>query len=379
MTSAAVSFEGRTTRAAVFREIGRPLEIEELQIAEPGPGEVMVKLGAGGACHSDLHVLNGEWAEIRRPIVLGHEGAGTIEAVGAGVEKLAPGDRVLLSWLPSCGHCRYCLTGRPQLCAAAPRTVFENLARDGTTRLRAGDEDVYSMLTVGSMGERTVVPESGAIPLDDSVPFDRAAVVGCAVATGFGAAVKTARVSAGQSAVVIGCGGVGLSVLQGCAAQSADPLIAVDTNPDKLATASRFGATHTIDASTADPVAAVTELTDGGVDFAFEAIGLKATIQQGLAMLAPGGAAVLVGMPPDGVKVEIDPNLMAGFEHRVLGCNYGSCNPAIDFPRILGLYQRGRIDLDSMITRRISLEEVNDAFEEMTAGHGIRSVVVYDE
>ncbi|MGH2938185.1 MAG: Zn-dependent alcohol dehydrogenase [Solirubrobacterales bacterium] len=376
--SAAASFEGRTTRAAVLREIGRPLEIEELEIAEPGPGEVMVKLAAGGACHSDLHVLNGEWAEVRRPIVLGHEGAGRVEAVGPGVEKLTPGDRVLLSWLPSCGRCRYCMSARPQLCAAAPETVFENLARDGTTRLRAGDEGVYSMLTVGSMGEHTVVPESGAIPLEDSVPFDRAAVVGCAVTTGFGAAVKTARIGPGESAAVIGCGGVGLSVLQGCAAQSAEPLIAVDTNPDKLAVASRFGATHTIDASREDPVAAVLSLT-GGVDFAFEAIGLKATIEQALGMLAPGGATVLVGMPPDGVKVEIDPNLMAGFEHRVLGCNYGSCNPAIDFPRILALYRRGRVDLDSMITRRISLEQVNEAFEEMAAGQGIRSVVIHEE
>jgi S-(hydroxymethyl)glutathione dehydrogenase/alcohol dehydrogenase len=375
--SPAASFEGRTTRAAVLREVGRPMEVEELEIAEPGSGEVMVRLGAGGACHSDLHVLNGEWAE-SRPIVLGHEGAGTVEAVGAGVERLAPGDRVALSWLPSCGRCRYCLTGRPQLCAAAPETVFQHRGRDGTTRLRKGDESIFSMLTVGSFGERTVVPESGAIPIDDSVPFDHAAVVGCAVTTGFGAAVKTARVAPGQSAAVIGCGGVGLSVLQGCAAQSAEPLIAIDTNADKLAVATRFGATHTIDASRTDPVAAVLELTDGGVDFAFEAIGLKATIEQGFEMLAPGGAAVLVGMPPDGVTVEVDPNRVAGFEHRILGCNYGSCNPAVDFPRILDLYRRGRVDLESMITRRISLDQVNEAFVEMAAGEGIRSVVVYD-
>lgn len=369
------SFEGRTMRAAVLREIGRPMEIEELEIAEPGPGEVLVRLGAGGACHSDLHVLNGEWAEAR-PIVLGHEGAGMIEALGAGVERLAVGDRVVLSWLPSCGVCRYCVSGRPQLCAAAPETVFQHLARDGTTRLRAGDEPIRSMLTVGSFGEFTVVPASGAIPLDDDVPFDRAAVVGCAVTTGFGAAVKTARVAAGDGVAVIGCGGVGLSILQGCAAQSAEPLIAVDTNPDKLEVATRFGATHTIDASQTDAVAAVQALT-GGVDFAFEAIGLKATIEQAIGMLGPGGAAVLVGMPPQGVKVEIDPNEVAGLEHRVLGCNYGSCNPPIDFPRILGLYRRGRIDLDSMITRRISLDQVNEAFEEMDAGEGIRSVVIY--
>jgi S-(hydroxymethyl)glutathione dehydrogenase/alcohol dehydrogenase len=376
--SAAASFEGRTTRAAVMRQTGRPLAIEELEIAEPGPGEVLVRLGASGVCHSDLHVLKGEWAEIGRPIVLGHEGAGTVEAIGEGVERVARGDRVILSWLPSCGRCRQCLTGHPQLCLAAPETVHQNVMPDGSSRLRSDDERVFSMLTVGSLGEHTVVPESGAIPIGDSVPFDLAAVVGCAVTTGFGAAVNTARISAGASAAVIGCGGVGLSVLQGCRAQSAHPLIAVDTHPAKLAVAAELGATDVVDASRTDPVEAVLEISGGGVDFAFEAIGLQATIEQAMAMLGAGGATVLVGMPPDGVRAEFDPTLMAGLEQRILGCCYGSCNPPVDFPRILSLYGRGSLDLDSMVTRRMPLEEVNEAFAAMDRGEGVRTVVVYE-
>jgi S-(hydroxymethyl)glutathione dehydrogenase / alcohol dehydrogenase len=376
MTSA-LRFQGRIVRAAVCREVNQPLEIEELEIAEPGPGEVMVRLGASGVCHSDLHVLNGEWSEVR-PIVLGHEGAGTVVALGTGVNQLAIGDPVVLSWLPSCGRCRHCHAGRPQLCLAAPDTVFSHLLPDGTSRLRSGDEQIRSMLTVGSFGEYTVVPERGAIPIDASVPADRAAVVGCAVTTGVGAAVNTARVFPGESVAVIGCGGVGISIIQGCAAQAADPLIAVDTHADKLAAAARLGATHTVDASAREPVAAVRDICPDGVDYAFEAIGLQSTIEHALSMLGNGGATVLVGMPPDGVSVKLDPNRVAGFEHRVLGCNYGSSNPAVDFPRILRLYQSGRLDLDAMITRRIGLEQINDAFAEMARGEGIRTVIIYD-
>jgi S-(hydroxymethyl)glutathione dehydrogenase / alcohol dehydrogenase len=371
-------FEGRMIRAAVLREIGRPLEIEELEIAEPGAGEVMVRLAASGTCHSDLHIINGEWAETRRPIVLGHEGAGVVEAVGAGVERVEVGDRVALSWLPSCGHCRQCIAGRPQLCEVALETVHENLMPDGTSRLRSGDEAVSSMLTVGSLGEYTVVPENGAIRIDDSVPLDVAAVVGCAVATGVGAVLNTARLEAGKSVAVVGCGGVGISVVQGCMAMAAEPLIAIDTSAEKLALARKLGATHTVDASSVDAVEAVREITGGGVDYAFEAIGLRKTIEQAIAMLGTAGSVVLVGMPPDGTTAEIDPMTITSFEQRILGCIYGSCNPPVDFPRILGLHRRGRLDLDSIISRRIPLEQVNEAFTAMAAGEGVRTVVVYE-
>ncbi len=375
----AARFEGRTTRAAVLRKRGGPLEIEELKIAEPGPGEVLVRLGASGVCHSDLHVMKGDWTDVVLPIVLGHEGAGTVEAIGDGVRRVAPGDRVALSWLPNCGHCAQCLAGHPQLCLSAPETVFQNRMFDGTTRLRKDGEQVFSMLTVGSLGEYTVVPEVGAVPIHPAVPFERAAVVGCAVATGFGAAVNTAKVWPGARVAVIGCGGVGVSILQGCAASSADPIIAIDANPAKLAAAREFGATHVIDASSEDVLATVDQITGGlGVDFAFEAIGLRVTLEQALAMLGNGGAVVVVGMPPEDVRVEIDPLTMASFEHRLLGCNYGSCNPAIDFPRILALNDRGHLKLDAMISQRLPLERVDEAFAALMGGDLVRSVVVYD-
>ncbi|HEY5334225.1 MAG TPA: alcohol dehydrogenase catalytic domain-containing protein, partial [Solirubrobacterales bacterium] len=298
-------FQGRTMRAAVMRGINRGLEIEELEIAEPGPGEVLVRLGASGVCRSDLHVWNGDWPEVPVPIVLGHEGAGVVEEVGSRVDRVAPGETAILSWLPSCGACRSCLAGKPYLCLTAPDTVYRHVMPDGTTRLRSGDEAVHSFLTVGSFGEFAVVPESGVVPIEGTVGMDRAALVGCAVATGFGAVANTARVTVGASAAVIGCGGVGLSVIQACRAHVTAPLIAVDRDASKLAAARDFGATHVIDASRSDPISAIAEISGGvGVEFAFEAIGLKATIEQAISVLAPGGMAVLVGMPAEGVMVE---------------------------------------------------------------------------
>jgi S-(hydroxymethyl)glutathione dehydrogenase/alcohol dehydrogenase len=372
-------FEGRVTRAAVLRDAGRPLEIEELEIAEPGDREVLVRMVASGVCHSDYHVVKGEWSDVEMPIVLGHEGAGIVEAVGQGVRRVAPGDAVVLSWTPTCGECRFCRSGRPQLCATAFATAHSNVMFDGTPRLRSKGDDVYSFLAVGSFGEYAVVPEGGAVPIAAGIPLDRAAVVGCAVATGFGAATNTVHVPVGASTVVLGCGGVGLAVIMGCAAQSAGAVIAVDLSDEKLEVARTLGATHVVNAAHRDPVAAVAEITDGlGADFTFEAIGLKATLEQAIAMLAPGGTAVVVGLTPDGVVIEVDPTLFSGFEHRLVGSNYGSCNPAVDFPKLLGLYQRGRLDLDAMISRRLPLDGINDAFADMERGEGARSVIVYD-
>lgn len=364
-------------RAAVLRDAGRPLTVEEVEIAEPAAGEVLVRLAASGVCHSDYHVVVGEW-RTTMPIVLGHEGAGVVAAVGPGVDRLAVGDPVVLAWMPGCGDCAQCAGGRPQLCVRSSQTVDANTMPDGTTRLRQGDEIVYSYLGVGSFGEYAVVAENAAIPVRAGLPLDRAAMIGCAVATGFGAAVKTVEIPVGASVAVLGCGGVGLSTLQGAAARSADPIIALDVHPDKLEVARRFGATHAIDARRCDVGAAVGELTAGlGVDYAFEAIGLKATIEQAVELLAPGGTAVIVGMTPDGVAAEFDPTALASRERRIVGCNYGSCNPRVDFPRLLTLYERGRIDLDAMITRRIALDDVNAALATIADGTGIRSVVVY--
>jgi S-(hydroxymethyl)glutathione dehydrogenase/alcohol dehydrogenase len=376
--AAPARFEGRTMNAAVFYAPGEPLRIEELEVAEPGPGEVLVRLGASGLCHSDYHVIAGEWS-VPTPLVLGHEGAGVVEAVGRGVAEVDVGDHVVLSWCPNCRICEYCVSGRPQLCQLALATTYQSVMFDGTTRLRRGDVPVHAFTAVGSFGEYAVVPESGAIRIPYDVPLDRAALVGCAVATGFGAVVNTARVPVGATAVVIGCGGVGLSIVQGARASAAAPIIAVDVHPGKLELARALGATHTIDALSADPVQAVQELTGGrGVDFAFEAIGLPHTIEQAAAMLAPGGTAVIVGQAAEGVRISLDPFVISDREHRIIGSNYGSCRPAIDFPRLLGLYSAGRLDLDALISRRIRLEEIDEGFDAMRAGEGVRTVIVYD-
>ena len=372
-----MGFDGRTMRAAVMYEVDQPLVVEEIEIAEPGPGEVLVKLAAASICHSDLHALLGEWGA-PLPIVLGHEGAGTVEALGPGVTRHAVGDPVVLSWTPGCERCRFCLSGRPNLCEKLAETVHANVMYDGTTRMRKDCRPIYTYMGTATFGQYTVVPESGAVAIPRDVPTDVAAVVGCAVTTGFGAATKTVRIPPGDSAVVLGVGGVGLSVLQGCAAQSAGVIAAVDVHDDKLALAKKAGATHVINAREIDPVAAIAELTDGrGADFAFEAIGLKATIEQALAMLGSRGTAVLVGMPPEGVTFEADPTLIAAMELSIVGSNYGSANPAVDIPRIIGLAKAGRVDLSSLITARTTLDGINDAFDAMKRGEGIRTVLEF--
>ena len=371
-------FEGRKMRAAVMRVPGEFLVVEEVEIAEPGPGEVLVRMVASGVCHSDLHALKGEW-EMGLPLILGHEGSGVVEAIGEGVKRVAVGDRVVLNWTAGCGSCFYCLIGQPHLCEHLLETTHQNVMFDGTTRLRRDGEPIYSFLGVASFGEYAVVPESGAVAIGDGIALDLASVVGCAVATGFGAASKTVRVPVGASVAIVGLGGIGLAILQGCVAQSAGSVIAIDVHDDKLTLAKDLGATHLINARADDPIAGVHDLTGGrGVDFAFEAIGLKATIEQVLAMLGRRGTAVLVGMPPEGTLFEADPLTMTAFEQRIVGSNYGSTNAAVDFPRLAELAERGHIDLASMVTRRIKLDQINDAFAAMERGEGIRTVITYD-
>ena len=370
-------FAGRTMTAAVFRTPGKPLAIEEVEVAEPGPGELLVRLHASGVCHSDAHVILGEWSA-PSPLVLGHEGAGVVEAVGQGISGAAPGDHVVLSWCPSCRRCEWCLSGRPQLCDVAAATAYASVMSDGTTRLRQGDTPVFAYLSTGTFGQYSVVPEAGAVVIDRSIPLDRAAIVGCAVATGFGAVVNTARVPVGATVAVVGCGGVGLSIVQGARAASASTIIAVDLREDKLSLARRLGATQTINGTETDPVAAVRELTAGrGVDFAFEAIGAPFAIEQAADLLASAGTLVIVGQTPEGARVSLDPFRISDRELRVIGSNYGSCRPAIDFPRILALDRRGIVDLDALITARIELIAVNDAFEAMREGAGARSVIIH--
>lgn len=363
-------------RAAVFFGPGEPLRVESLSIQEPQAAEVLVRMTASGVCHSDYHVVLGEWGT-ETPLVLGHEGAGIVEAVGPGVTGLLPGDTVALSWTPSCRRCRYCVSGRPQLCTEAVSNAYRNLMPDGTTRLSLDGRPVYSYLSVGSFGEYAVVPESGAIRVDPSISPAIAALVGCAVTTGLGAVINTAAVEPGASVAVIGCGGVGLSSVMGAALSSASQIIAVDLSPEKLRLAEKAGATTTINASETDAIEAIRELTGGGVDYSFEAVGLARTIEQAFGSLAAGGTAVIVGQVPTGVMATIDPMAMSGRELTLKGSNYGSARPAIDFERILDFHRKGRIDLELLVSDRIPLERINDAFASLSSGTGARTVIEF--
>lgn len=365
-------------RAAVFTGPNQPLEIQDLSIpAAPGPNEVLVRLAASGVCHSDLHALDGEW-DTPAPLVLGHEGAGIIIAVGSEVSDLEVDDHVILSWTPSCQRCEFCVSGRPVLCQLANETAYKHVFFDGKPRLSSGDEEVKSFLAVGSFGDHAMVPASAAIKIRKDAPLAQAALVGCAVTTGIGAVVNTAQVEPGSTVLVVGCGGVGLNVVQGARLAGARQIIVADISEDKLELGQKFGATHTINSKENDLVDAVRWLTGGrGVDYAFEAIGLPFTIEACYEAVRRGGTAVVVGQVADGVKISIDPFVMSDQEKRLIGSNYGSSRQSIDFPKIIDLYMEGLIDLDSMITDRIAVDEVNEAFEEMRQGRGIRSVIEY--
>jgi S-(hydroxymethyl)glutathione dehydrogenase/alcohol dehydrogenase len=363
-----------SVRAAVLHAPDSPLAIELLELADPGPGEVLVRYGASGVCHSDLHAVDGEWT-VPLPLVLGHEGAGTVEAVGPGVGGISVGDTAVLSWRYACGHCRACARGRSWACSET--RMNDCTLDDGTLRLRRGDgAGVYQYLSIGTFAEAAVVPASAVVPIPASVPFEVACLIGCSVTTGVGAVTNTARVEPGASVVVIGCGGVGLSVVMGAALAGAHPIIAVDVEDAKLAQALDVGATHGVRGD-GDVAAGVEAIVAGGADYAFEAIGLQRTIELMPDLICLGGTAVMVGMTPEDVRVSFSGFGMAEFGHSVLGSNYGSSVAPIDFPRIAALYEAGKLPIDRLITRRIALDEVGSAFDDMRARRGGRSVIVY--
>jgi S-(hydroxymethyl)glutathione dehydrogenase/alcohol dehydrogenase len=366
-------------RAAVLTRFGAPPEVREVVVPPPGPGDVRVRLMASGVCHSDLHVMQGDW-EQPLPIVPGHEGAGIVESVGANVSTVAPGDHVVLSWNANCRVCKQCSLGRPYLCERAIETIARSVSLDGRTRLRDLDgAALHSYLAVGTFSEYTVVPESAAIRIRADAPFDRAALVGCAVATGVGAALNTARVAPGSAVAVIGCGGVGLSIIQGARLQACAPIIGVDRIAAKLELARQMGATETVLASAeTDVVAEVRRLSEGGVDYAFEAIGLIPTLRQALACLRPGGTGVVVGLPKTGESVSIEPLPLAELGLSLLGSNYGSTRPSIDFPQLIDWYMRGMLYLDPLIARRFALQEIGAAFDLLKTGRAARGVVIYE-
>jgi len=335
---------------------------------------------ASGVCHSDLHVRDGEW-DRPGPIVLGHEGAGIVDALGPGVSELRVGQPVALSWLVPCGTCRACLGGRPWACADSPS--FRHRMLDGTTRWRRPSDatEVLTYCAIGTLAEESVVPAAAAIPIPDGIDAAAAALIGCCVATGVGAVVKTAVVPAGASVAVIGLGGVGLSCVMGAALADAATVVAIDRVPAKLEVAAAVGATATVRA-TDDPAAtleALRDLTGGGPDYVFEAIGRRDTIELAIAALPLGGTAVLVGMTPYGVRASFDVYPFVDGSRRILGSNYGFADPAVDFPRYAELHLAGRLPIDRLVDRRIGLDELEDAFEGLRSGAYTRQVVVFGD
>ncbi len=356
-------------KAAVLEEVKKPLVVQEIEGAdEPGPGQVLVKTAASGVCHSDLHFIDGLWP-MPLPAVLGHEAAGVVEKAGEGVTYVQRGDHVILLFVPFCGTCEYCTTGRPNLC---PRG--QSLA---PATLKIGDRVVPAFLSMSSFAQYMTVPQSGVVKIREDVPLSVAALVGCSVMTGVGAAINTAKVQPGSSCAVIGTGGVGLNVIQGCALAGAEKIIAVDINPNKLEMAREFGATHFVDASKEDPVARVREITAGGAHFAFEVIGLPAAAKQAFDMARTGGEAIVVGMAPLGSEISISAPALFAQEKVLRGCLYGSTRPRYDMPRILDLYMSKKLKLDELVSRTYPIEGINDAFAAMKNGEVARSVIVF--
>lgn len=362
-------------KAAVFREIGKPMQIEEVAVAEPGPREVLVRVKAVGLCHSDLHVIDGH-LPAALPIVLGHEAAGIVERVGSAVTNVKPGDHVIANLVFHCGHCQHCLSGHPNRCMPpeAKRGAGE------APRLTANGQPLEQFCGTGSFAEYMLVHDSGCVAIRHDMPFDCACLISCGVTTGFGAATRTANVHSGETVVVIGCGGVGLAAVNGAAVAGARRVIAVDRIPMKLEMAKKFGATDIIDASTCDPVEAVMALTENwGVDHAIEAIGLPQTAQQAYRMLARGGTATIAGVISPGVNIEVPGITLTIGERAIQGSYMGSVRPPIDIPRYVELYMQGKLKVEELISQRIPLSRINEAFEELARGSVARSVIVFDD
>jgi S-(hydroxymethyl)glutathione dehydrogenase / alcohol dehydrogenase len=359
-------------RAAVLEAMPGQLVIDDVAVASPGPGEVLVRTAAAGLCHSDLHFMDALYPHAL-PAVLGHECAGVVEAVGSGVTYVEPGDHVIGCLSAYCGACDYCLTGRLNLCSN--RAAIERPAADGS-RLRRGDVTVHQFMRLSSFAEQMLVHEHALVKITKDMPLDRAALIGCGVTTGLGAAFRTAAVQPGSTVAVVGCGGIGLNVVQGARIAGAGRIIAVDLNPTKLELAQQFGATDVVDGSQVDAVAAVRELTRGGVEFSFEAIGSTVATEQCWKMLANGGIATVIGMIPVGTMIEIHgPELL--MEKKIQGSNMGSNRFRVDMPRYVDLYLQGRLMLDELVSARITLDEVNHGFAAMRTGTVARSVIVF--
>jgi len=349
-------------KAAVLRETNRPLEIEEVQVSKPGPREVLVRTVAAGVCHSDLHFMDGSYP-YRLPTILGHESAGIVEEVGSDVTYVKKGDHVITCLSAFCGHCDKCLTGRLSLC----QSPEVSRKADEESRLISNSQPIHQFLNLSSFAEMMLIHEHALVKVRDDMPFDRAALIGCSTTTGVGAVFHTAGVEPGSTVAVIGCGGVGLAAINGAAIAGAGVIIAIDRVESKLELAKVMGATHVINASQCDAVGEVLELTRGGCDYTFEAIGLKATAEQAFKMLGAGGTATIIGMIPVGTMVELHGvDFLA--EKKIQGSNMGSNRFRIDMPRFVEFYLNGKLHLDQMISKHIKLAQVNDALNALKSG-----------
>jgi S-(hydroxymethyl)glutathione dehydrogenase/alcohol dehydrogenase len=357
-------------RAAVFTTVNQPLSVEDVTALDPGERDVVVRVGASGVCHSDLSISRG-YTGGGGPQILGHEGAGVVEEVGSGVTRVKVGDRIIASFAPSCGRCFFCLRDQANLCSGSYGLMTVPRVK------RADGSLAHCMTGLGTFSEYMTLDESSVVKVQTDLPDEQLALIGCGVTTGVGAALNTAKIVPGSSVAVIGCGGVGQSVIQGARIAGAGHIIAIDPVELKRKTAEQLGATDLVDPSAGDPVEAVKALTGGrGADYAFEVIGLPETIEQAYKSARRGGTVVIVGMPRVDAKVTLSAWGLFYDEKRTLGCYYGSAQVQRDFPRFVELVETGRLDIGSMVSRRIKLDEVNDAFRAMEAGEVIRSVIV---
>jgi S-(hydroxymethyl)glutathione dehydrogenase/alcohol dehydrogenase len=366
----------QSAKAVVTRAIGKPVTVETIQVEPPKHGEVTIRLAACGVCHSDLSVTNGT-IQYPLPMVLGHEGAGVVTAIGDGVDGFAVGDHVITSFVTMCGHCHYCQTGRPQLCVQSLKSLYT--LPDGTVRTKDADgKDLNVFCGCGVMAEIATIHSGNVVKIDDKMPLDRAALIACGVMTGVGAAVNTAKVQAGSIAVIFGCGGVGLNAIQGCAIAGAAMIVAVDTSDEKLELAKKFGATHGYNIAGRDAAGKdLFKMTGGGADYAFDCVGVGKISEMAWAVLRRGGMAVVVGISNSKDQISLNAQQAATSEKTLTGSYFGSARPHLDFPRLIALYRSGRLKLDELITRTYAIDDAPQAFADLDAGKQGRGVIIF--
>ncbi|WP_170328500.1 zinc-binding dehydrogenase [Ruegeria arenilitoris] len=364
-------------QAAVMYGVGEPLRVEELELAEPKAGEVRLRMGAAGVCHSDYHVMSGQSGH-ELPVVLGHEGAGTITAVGAGVEDIAVGDHVVLSWIPYCGKCFFCEHAQTHLCQAYKAPLWDGTMMDGTCRFSNAHGPVRHLSMLGCWADNVVVPQESCVPIDKAVPFEIAALLGCAVTTGVGAALNRAKVTRGDRVAVIGAGGVGLSIIMGANLAGAEQIIAIDASPAAEIKARELGATHFVDAKK-DVGAEIRALTEHGADHVFEAVGKRMLQRAAIDYCRPGGQVTFVGMDANDATIDLPSTGITRSEINVTGSIFGSACTTRDFNAYGQHFLDGKLPIDQLIGRRYRLEEINNAIDDMLSGKPGRGVILFDQ